>query len=216
MNQENIKRFRVKLTYVERCRLQQVVEEIFQNLEGTGFPHELLPAFIAVYKSRADYVSENRLASIIAETKSYELYRLCVERRALNSWGLSKIMMTGIKDPALEAQLAQELYDIRTQPENINRFAIVRAMACNGTEKSLELLEMIRAELEKSLPAREKELRKLPDGVDVESILKRLPVVPAFNLDVDFYELVKSATIEIEQRLAERINAEGLETIALK
>jgi len=209
MDSDDIKRYRVKFKYAEPVRLNGILGELLEELDGKSFPEALLQTFIEAYRKASPYVYVNPsgLEKIIADTKSSELYELCKQRNALGIEQFTHLFAAGMPDPELEGKLAAELYKIfKGDPHSMVkpfRRVIIRAMEINGGTISLELLEQIYLELADSIPVREYEFNETPLGDTPTPADFNAKFIDGIDLNAEksFRDEINSIIIKIKDRL---------------
>jgi hypothetical protein len=144
MTREEITAYRMRMRGAKKPpEIDDILKEI---VDTDDFPDELLPDLMGQLE-KGRYLKPEPLVTIIARTKSTDVYNLARKNRILGTSDLIELFRAGYKDNELEQQVCDLAFagarlDAKDH-ERISAIAARDAMAEAGGMKSLEVLKAI-------------------------------------------------------------------------
>jgi len=197
MTSLEIHKYMLQLRHSKRHELNDIIKEIVSLGE---FPKELELEVVDLLKNDR-YILSNLLCDIMILTGSCDIYNLAIKKNILSDLDYAKLLGSGIHVDKVEGILEDILFKIYRENYNLRRSVIIENMAKGGTERSLNLIDVILDDLTTILPVEKiKYSASYTDNKekDVETILNGMEL----NSLSEFVEKLKN----VKQKILDRIN----------
>lgn len=167
MNPTELYAYKLKIENSDGKELNDVLTQITTLGD---FPSALIPSVINALQMNK-HIPFQTLCDILISTKSKELYEIAQSKSLMDNRELARLFKSGFNLPEIEKTLCQGLYKCKNDSHDLRR-EIVRAMAENGGNESLELLKVVEYELAPTIPELEYDLQEgHPEKANLQKIL---------------------------------------------